>query len=221
MSKTIKDFLLPYYWKYRFWYDDYPYRIFMRRHKCIFIHIPKTAGSSIILELNNEKLLPRDHSTWFEFKRKSPYLYEKYFKFAFIRNPWDRAVSSYHYFKQGGNQTKKDLDFKKIIDTNFKDFNDFILNYLNSESIWKNKLFWPQWFFIVDENDVLQVNFLGRFENIENDFSFLAEKFFLEKKLSKANESERKNYKEYYNTATKEKIKELYSKDITLFNYQF
>lgn len=221
MNNSIKNLLLPFYWQYRFWHDDYPFRKYMRRNKCIFIHIPKTAGTSIILELNKDKMVPRDHATWRDYKRKSPYLFEKYYKFSFVRNPWDRVVSSYHYFKHGGNQTKHDIEFKNSVIDKYDSFESFVLNYLNKDSIWSNRLFWPQWFFLLDDKNNLQVDFLGKFENIENDISVLEKKLNFKLSLQKTNVSIRKDYKQYFSEETRIKISELYSKDILQFNYQY
>lgn len=193
----------------------------MRRNECIFIHIPKTAGTSIILSLNKGKLVPRDHATWHEYKRKSSYLFEKYYKFSFVRNPWDRIVSSYHYLKQGGNQSVQDLEFKNLVIDKFETFDSFVLNYLNPDTIWDKKLFWPQWFYLLDEKNNLQIDFLGKFENLENDYSVLANKLKINLKLEKVNTSKRNDYKQYYNIATQDKIGQLYSRDIIKFNYQF
>jgi hypothetical protein len=71
-------------------YAGYP-----NRHRCIFIHIPKTAGASIALSLFNE---PPRHVHYRDFEIANPDKFRRYFKFAFVRNPWDRLVSSYFYF---------------------------------------------------------------------------------------------------------------------------
>ncbi len=67
-------------------------------NKCIFVHIPKNAGTSISQSLFNVNI--PSFITLYDYK----YLlgrdkFQDYYKFAFIRNPWDKIVSVYTYFK--------------------------------------------------------------------------------------------------------------------------
>ena len=75
-------------------YAGYP-----NRHRCIFIHIPKTAGSSIVEMLFNE---PSRHIPYFVYRDANPEKFRQFFKFAFVRNPWDRLVSTYFFLREGG-----------------------------------------------------------------------------------------------------------------------
>jgi hypothetical protein len=75
------------------------YSNFADEHQCIFIHIPKAAGTSVALTLFGE---PSRHVPWFEYYQANPRKFRKYFKFAFVRNPWDRLVSSYFFLRKGG-----------------------------------------------------------------------------------------------------------------------
>ena len=93
-------------------------------HKCIFIHIPKTAGQSIehcfirslgltwetraplLLRYNDRPELGPPSLAHLKYSEYSEYKYiteeqiQTYFKFAFIRNPWSRLVSIYKYMGQ-------------------------------------------------------------------------------------------------------------------------
>jgi len=87
------------------------------KHKCIFVHIPKSGGSSI-----NHQFLPikveRKHLIGNYKSRFQPIewglqhlrasyilgevgydIFSKFFKFSFVRNPWDKLVSQYIYTK--------------------------------------------------------------------------------------------------------------------------
>lgn len=75
------------------------YSHFADRSQCIFIHIPKTAGTSVALTLFGHG---SRHVPWFRYQQANPVKYRRYFKFAFVRNPWDRLVSSYFYLQKGG-----------------------------------------------------------------------------------------------------------------------
>src|SRR5690606_33346091 len=119
MSKLITGL------KHRYREMQFPYKTYMNKHKCIFIHIPKTAGSSIITALNGS-VSKRQHLPWYIFQKSNPKKYEKYYKFAFVRHPVDRAVSAYNYLSKGGNE-KNDIIIKQKLDK-YKDFNDFVIN---------------------------------------------------------------------------------------------
>ena len=70
------------------------------REKAIFVHIPKAAGTSIALSIFGE--LPYHYKAIdyiVFFGRKT---FNQYFKFAFVRNPWDRVYSAYTYLRKGG-----------------------------------------------------------------------------------------------------------------------
>ena len=73
-------------------YDDY---------RCIFVHIPKAAGMSICRSLFGN--LAGGHATLSDYQIIFPRLeFESYFKFTFVRNPWDRVFSAYNFLKKGG-----------------------------------------------------------------------------------------------------------------------
>lgn len=65
-------------------------------HKLIFIHVPKTGGRSVC-EAFKQRF---DHFTIAHYQREYPGLFDKYWKFAIVRHPLDRMVSSYHYIKE-------------------------------------------------------------------------------------------------------------------------
>ena len=69
--------------------------------KCIYIHIPKTGGMSIesILGSNLKNIHQRPLSIkhGYPSEWKYPKYWKKYYKFTFVRNPWDRAVSAYYF----------------------------------------------------------------------------------------------------------------------------
>ena len=71
-------------------------------HKCIFIHIPKTGGTSIENVLRQDKSKGSDHRLLHEYSHYS--VFNSYFKFAIVRNTYDRIWSLYSYYSSGGNQ---------------------------------------------------------------------------------------------------------------------
>lgn len=187
-------------------------------NKCIFVHITKTAGTSVAKSLFN--YLPY-HYTCIEYQvifgKKD---YNKYYKFAFVRNPWDRLYSAFRYLKAGG---WNDED-KKWGDTNlsiYKDFNDFVLNWLSPDNIKKHIHFRPQYQFVCNSKDELIIDYIAYFETIAEDFSYIAKKLNIDASLGKHNTNPGDNYKNIYNKKAIDKVNSVYQKDISLFGYNF
>lgn len=157
-------------------------------HKCIFVHIPKTAGQSVehvflnLLGLTWETrapllLRPNDrpelgpprlaHLTAQEYVscRYLPQeMFDQYFKFAFVRNPWSRLVSIYKYLK-----FDQHIDFKTFVMREFQ-------NHVMTDHFWFAR---PQSDFLYDANGELLVDFVGRFEQLQDDFSRVCQKIGL------------------------------------------
>ena len=109
------------------------------KHKCIFVHIPKTAGQSIekvfleslqfdesrrpelLLRPNNDpnkgppRLAHLKAQDYFEYEYITKETFYKYFKFSFVRNPWDRAVSHYLYMVP-----ERNISFEKFLNVTLK-----------------------------------------------------------------------------------------------------
>ncbi len=107
------------------------YRLYNDKRKCIFIHIPKTAGRSF-----HRYLFSKDspgHIPLKRYKILDEKKYNKYYKFCFIRKPSDRLYSAFnHYFKKSKVDEKlvkgKEEHFiaKKYF-FNFKNFESFLI----------------------------------------------------------------------------------------------
>ena len=65
------------------------------------------------------------------------------------------------------------------------------------------------------------VDFVGKMENMQKDFSYVAMKLGCKKELEKVNVGERKSYASYYNNETREIVRRVYAKDIELFGYVY
>lgn len=208
-----------FYWKiYRILLrksDPFPHLQYARKHKFIFIHIPKTAGTSI---LNALEIKFRHHSNWSVYEAADPKLFRHCYKFCFVRNPYDRIVSVYTYLK-GGGAGYVDKEFHKLIVEQYDTFEKFVLEYLNKDVIHEHHLLIPQYLYIYGFNNTCKVDYIGRFENLNNDFSKIAERLSLDIELPKMNASKRKIYQEYYTQQIQEKIHYLYNKDFLILNY--
>ncbi len=64
-------------------------RDYFDESKCIFVHIPKSAGTSVKNALFPNTKGP-GHRMAMDYYLENPKKYEEYFVFAFVRNPFDR-----------------------------------------------------------------------------------------------------------------------------------
>ena len=206
--------------------------------KAIFIHIPKTAGSSIRNCLSNNGFNQHGHVSNFYRKDstisikhqpckflKNNYI-ENYFKFCFVRNPWDIVVSSFLWWKRAyewasrtgwGHPRKREL-MKKIYTMNFSEYLKSYASNLNE--IYSHEM--GQHFWIVSEQNEMIVDFIGRFENLQEDFNTICDKIGIpQQQLPHTNKTNHKHYTEYYDDETRQIVAEKYEKDIEYFNYKF
>ena len=208
-------------------------------HKCIFIHIPKTGGTSIETSFNmfhswkDENLdamfgliQPErlqmlglksnflQHLTWQELQLLVPAnIIENYFSFAWVRNPWDRMVSVFS--KKDPNLLQQAASVGIKLDN--IDFEEFIDKIAKIEHAHLR----PQHEFILDEDGLPLVDFIGYFERFPEDFHILCERLGVSFDLLYKNSSNHLDYRSYYNTKTRKLVAERYSADISYFSYTF
>lgn len=188
-------------------------------NKCIFIRIPKTASVSIHKSLFNHYPMP--HYNWQVYKRIYGHrIYNEYFKFALVRNPYDRIVSTYFYFMNGGySQWEKNWRDKHL--SNINNFSDFVTKWLPHHFTEREHLY-PQHYFICNSSFQLEVDFVGKFETLETDFEFITKKLGTRSNLQKLNISNRQADFNFYQTnETRKIISELYKKDFEIFAYPY
>ena len=198
------------------------------KHNCIFVHIPKCAGTSIEFALGMHgdqknigkiecKNITKNEKTLFGGSlqhlsstqiQKIIKNYEEFFKFSFVRNPWDRAVSLSLFHSA---EKQKDKDMSK------SEFQKVLTDRMQSSPPW----FKNQTDYITNKDGEITVDFIGRFENLEQDFKKIAEKIGVDKTLEKRMKLNRRKDEDYYNDETKEIIAEKYSDDIDYFGYKF
>ncbi|EDP7219545.1 TPA: sulfotransferase family 2 domain-containing protein, partial [Campylobacter jejuni] len=145
------------------------------KYGCIFIHVPKVAGTSIErVVFETDKWLV-GHVRALDYINQDKNKFESYFSFAFVRNPFDRMVSAFHYLKKGGGNNGDKIWADENL-KNFDTFEQFVLA-LKNKNIKDKILSWqhftPQYKFICDENKNILVNFIGKLENINNDFKIV------------------------------------------------
>ena len=183
--------------------------------KLIYIHINKCGGSSIESfflgrTIGNHKVIMD-----FEESLGSKGLND-YFKFSFVRNPWDKTVSFYNYHKKFN-----------VLDTS-SSLKDFLLahpsscmpkNGSNYSHLMRssNQIDW-----LTDSTGEVRMDFIGRFENFQEDFNIVCDKIEIPRQqLPHINATKHKHYTEYYDEETKQIVAEVFAKDIEYFNYKF
>lgn len=189
----------------------------IEKKKIIFCHVDKTAGSMITKQLNPdikinsilEPILHEDkHKTMKELIKKVTNE-EEYFKIAFVRNPYDRVVSKYFHHKRVNAGTIYEKRAK------YMEFNAWVKNGGLTH-------FRPQHLYVYDGDKNL-CNFIGKYENLHNDYKTLQEKFSLEDIIS-LNENPLKNkdihFMDYYDKDSIRFINEKYNRDFDLFDYE-
>jgi hypothetical protein len=227
-------------------------------YRCLFVHVPKTAGMSVehvflrlvgltwetraplllrgnddpglgpprLAHLKAGEYVARGHLTAEQF--------ESYFKFSFVRNPWDRIVSEYKYRGYPVKIDFKTYLFKHLPPPGWTDTYCHII---------------PQYDFLYDDGGKLLVDFVGRYESLQPDFDKVCARLGipptplprvdrslddawpgtlreLRKQVRRAIWSRERehtfpHYTEYYDDESREFVGRLFRKDVEAFNYAF
>ena len=200
--------------------------------KFLFVHIFKTAGTSITDSL--ARFCYRPDSTrpsnwmaffstnWTKIHRKpikkhatateirdslDREIFNSVFKFTFVRNPWDWQVSLYHYILENPENHGYEETMK------MGSFRNFVFS--------REKLSFTQTSCLVDESGNLLVDFVGKFENLDEDFQTICHKVGISANLPHINKSKRTRYQGYYDAETRDLTARLYAEDIERFGYTF
>lgn len=200
------------------------------RYKFIFVHINKCAGQSI------RRALPRGtrgHNTiqhYFELCERQGRDPASYFKFTFVRNPWDKIVSFYHYHR------RRDWELFPWPADDAPDFNAFVQRMFVDDDgalayeIFKarsgdsthrlrlsNSLDW-----VSSPDGKVLVDFIGRVENLQADFDQVCDRIGIRRRqLPHVNRSSHTPYWEYYDDASREIVADRFRRDLEYFGYRF
>lgn len=213
--------------------------IVSNKYKFVFVHIPRTGGFSvdnaIVKHLGEKDFYTNQSINQFgviashsghdyhlklrKINELHKNKYKNYYKFTFIRNPYERMVSLYSFFSQG-NDHKPQNDFESFKDWVIK--RNSIINptlRVETQNRWKGT---SQFDYIIDEDNNIGVDFVGRTENFVNDLTSVLEHLEIPiETIPHENRSQHLHYSLYYDEETKEKVKKDYIKDLEMFNYDF
>lgn len=197
-----------------------------REHNALFVHVPKAAGSSVKMSLGEtEETKPLPHCPALALQRIDPDFYQGAFVFAFIRNPWDKLVSAYHFIRDKDTPYNQRIRQSDLDDT--PDFNAFLSKLrspLFSARMMTRMHFMPQHFFLSDTHNNLIVDYVGRMETIADDFAHISDRIALSVPLLRMNTraSQRRDFRSYYDMTWKvETVNRMYRMDIEMFGYTF
>lgn len=192
------------------------------QHNCLFIHIPKCAGVAVSHGLFGERT--SWHATILDYMLLFPEEdFNRFFKFTFVRNPWDRLVSAYVFLQQGGVNDSDRLWSERYL-SQFEDFDHFVTAWVNKKNIENSLHFKPQVQFLCGPRSLRPlVDFVGYYENLPNDFATIAARLGISARLAKVNmtANKRDDYKSYYTDTTTKIVSEAYRDDIAAFGYNF
>jgi hypothetical protein len=211
------------------------------RHRFLFIHIAKTGGTSIraalgrikwkdpwrlpmalcnrISSLSDHRIgcrLPR-HARAIGAREMLPgEFYDALFKFAFVRNPWDLQVSSYHHIRRE----------RPHLIAHCSDFASFLRWKLNPGRIYQYHIDTSialQSSYLIDLDGNLIVDFIGRYERLAEDFHEACRRIGIESPAlpHKRKGVNRRDYRCYYTDETAAMIADYFKKDIEMLDYRF
>lgn len=206
--------------------------IISHQHRFIFAAIPKTGTHSVRQALRQhmsaddleqvglfvnkrfpfEELAKIQHGH-ISLQQIRPFVGEdafaSYFKFAFVRNPFDRFVS-YCAFMTRDN------------DSFSRDPRAVMRHVLFKVRPLQHVLFWPQHSFLVGPDGRLLVDQVGRVENMQQSYDTICARIGIPSTpLEQVNSSRRGAYRDYYDQQLIDGVAQLYRRDLELFNYQF
>jgi len=195
------------------------------QYKCIFIHIPKVAGTSIKQALG---LPGGGHPPWQYFYQSHLQLWRQYTSFTVVRNPWDRLVSAYRYAQMKESYWHNEKvgfhpDHHLLKD---KPFKDFVLILHDDRGRLKHESWFNQTDWLAGTNPSekkIMTDTVLRFETLARDFNKLCRQLGIPpKKLPVKNRSKRgRDYRQYYNENTRKIVADIYESDIDIFRYTF
>lgn len=179
------------------------------KYNCIHVHIPKTAGTSI-----RQILGGGGHSTIKELHqfipRNTDIDWDSLFKFAIVRNPWDRMISCMFH------GPTPEYKFDHVLDE---------LLVAQKKDDWSEHwIFRPQWHWTHLTNGIYaegkgMMDFIGKFEALPQVWADIAEEIGAPKELPHANKGTHRDPKVYLTPERLEKTQKIYEKDYKLFNY--
>jgi Sulfotransferase family len=212
------------------------------RDRFLFVHIAKTGGTSVRAALEGRRWrdpwylpmflcsrlshlsghriatkLPR-HAKVIAAKELLPKdFFDSLFKFAFVRNPWDLQVSSFHHIRRerrhylGGHEDFAGFLRWKLDPTRAYQYHVDTSIELQSD-------------YLIDLRGNLVVDFIGRYERLQADFATACLRIGIPAPSlphARAANDRSKDYRTYYTDETAELVARHFARDIEMLGYRF
>jgi hypothetical protein len=182
--------------------------IVSRSHRFVFAHVPKTGGIAMRAALapyEDASLRLPAHDTLSDLAASHPET-RGHFKFAFVRNPWDRLVSFYTYARAVLSRTLPQI----------QDF-DLMLRALDRDEAWTRDIHAMR----AQSDFTAGADFVGRFEQLDNDFAQACDRAGIAATLGHRNASQHRPYATYYTDWSRSFVAARYASDVATFGYRF
>jgi len=211
-------------------------------HRFIFFHVAKVAGLSLRVPLEplceepERFRIPRPprtrrgepnpfrrvwetlllHASARDAQRYLPCeIFEPYFKFGFVRNPWDWHVSMYHFIL-GTPDHPRGQEVRAL--PSFEAYLEWVRDTPRPFSRGATKL---QLDMLTDADGALLVDHVGRFETLAEDFAAICARLGLSCALPHKNRTQHRPFREHYSPRARALVAEISGPDIELFGYTF
>lgn len=211
--------------------------LYSRAGRLIFVHIPKTGGNSVKAllraHLTDLERIGKQHdkAAWHHTRQAD---WGTCFKFAFVRNPWDRLVSWHSYMRVRGqpppwHRRLRGKDRRSQLaryawrrGRRFEDFVQYCTDVIEDPKAGRRSYAWNQLDYLTDADGRLLVDYVGRFERLAQDCAIVAARLgFDAGALPHANASRHAHYSTYYTPALRDVVAERFARDIAAFGYVF
>jgi hypothetical protein len=152
--------------------------------------------------------------------------FEEYFVFTFVRDPYKKVISAYAYVKENLRTKEDGIKIRDSIENPalFENFNTFIANYKRLNNISYFHGFITQYNQLCDFSGNLQYNFIGRCENLSEDFNEVLRKIGITEykhlEIGKMNETKKRKLEFEYNEDSFLFVSQFFKKDFEIFGYE-
>ena len=191
----------------------------------LFVHVYKAAGKSVTAALEacgqrapRDNIFAPDHTQHVSARSLKAALptevWEQSFKFAFVRNPWDRLLSLYEFIR--AREANRDHELVCSLG-GFGSFVEWMCSARDAEVPIKR----TQADLVMAEDGAPLLDFVGRFEHLARDFSEVCRRLGVQMELPHLNQTPHAPYQQAYDAVARDRVADWYAAEIECFGYTF